>query len=89
MFPTQRLLPLLQRPRGQIVFINSSAGLAARPGTGHFSATQHAFKALADARDVLDLEARADLLTVVKNKLKDAAAADVVDRARKLIARGA
>jgi len=46
---TQRLLPLLQRPRGQIVFINSSAGLAARPGTGHFSATQHAFKALADA----------------------------------------
>lgn len=46
---TQKLLPLLKKPRGQVVFINSSVGLTARPGTGHFSATQHAFKALADA----------------------------------------
>lgn len=46
---TQRMLPLLKKPRGQIVFINSSVGLTARAGTGHFSATQHAFKALADA----------------------------------------
>jgi NADP-dependent 3-hydroxy acid dehydrogenase YdfG len=46
---TQRLLPLLKKPRGQIVFVNSSAGLSARHNTGQFSATQHAFKALADA----------------------------------------
>jgi len=46
---TQRLLPMLKKPRGQIVFINSSAGLNARSNAGHFSATQHAFKALADA----------------------------------------
>jgi NADP-dependent 3-hydroxy acid dehydrogenase YdfG len=46
---TQRMLPLLKKPRGQVVFINSSVGLMARPGTGHFSATQHAFKALADS----------------------------------------
>lgn len=46
---TQGLLPWLQRARGQVVFINSSAGLAARPNAGQFSATQHAFKALADA----------------------------------------
>jgi NADP-dependent 3-hydroxy acid dehydrogenase YdfG len=46
---TQGLLPLLKKPRGQIVFINSSTGLNARANTGHFSATQHAFKALADS----------------------------------------
>jgi NADP-dependent 3-hydroxy acid dehydrogenase YdfG len=46
---TQRLLPKLKSPRGQIVFINSSVGLKARANAGHFSATQHAFKALADA----------------------------------------
>ena len=46
---TQKLLPLLKKPRGQIVFINSSTGLTARPNAGQFSATQHAFKAMADA----------------------------------------
>jgi NADP-dependent 3-hydroxy acid dehydrogenase YdfG len=46
---TQLLLPLLKKPRGQVVFINSSVGLAARANTGHFSATQHAFKAIADS----------------------------------------
>jgi NADP-dependent 3-hydroxy acid dehydrogenase YdfG len=45
---TKEVLPLLKRPRGQIVFINSSAGLSARPEAGQFSATQHAFKAIAD-----------------------------------------
>jgi NADP-dependent 3-hydroxy acid dehydrogenase YdfG len=45
---TQRLLPLLKKPRGQVVFIDSSVGLAARAKTGQFSATQHAFKAIAD-----------------------------------------
>ena len=45
---TKKLLPLLKRPRGQIVFINSSAGLSPRPDVGQYSAMQHAFKALAD-----------------------------------------
>jgi NADP-dependent 3-hydroxy acid dehydrogenase YdfG len=54
---TQMLLPLLKDPQGQIVFVNSSAGLNARANTGHFSATQHAFKALADTlRDEINAD---------------------------------
>lgn len=49
MLLTQKLLPLLMKPRGQVVFINSSAGLTARAESGYFSATQHAFKALAES----------------------------------------
>jgi NADP-dependent 3-hydroxy acid dehydrogenase YdfG len=46
---TQLLLPQLVANRGQVVFINSSAGLTARAGVGQFSATKHALKALADS----------------------------------------
>lgn len=47
---TQRLLPLLTAARGQIAFINSSVGLAAkRPDLGQYSATKHALRALADS----------------------------------------
>src|SRR5271170_2402654 len=47
---TQRLLPLLTAARGQIVFINSSVGLAAkRAEIGQYSATKHALKAIADS----------------------------------------
>jgi len=47
---TQRLLPLLTVARGQIVFINSSLGLAAkRPEVGQYAATKHALKAIADS----------------------------------------
>jgi NADP-dependent 3-hydroxy acid dehydrogenase YdfG len=47
---TQHLLPLLTTTRGQIVFINSSVGLAAkRPEVGQYSATKHALKAIADS----------------------------------------
>lgn len=49
MMLTQMLLPLLKKPRGQIVFINSSAGLTPRPDAGFYSAMQHAVKALADS----------------------------------------
>jgi NAD(P)-dependent dehydrogenase (short-subunit alcohol dehydrogenase family) len=46
---TQRLLPLLTAARGQIVFINSSAGLTAkRPEVGQYAATKHALRAIAD-----------------------------------------
>jgi NAD(P)-dependent dehydrogenase (short-subunit alcohol dehydrogenase family) len=48
---TKSLLPLLTAARGQIVFINSSAGLSAkRSAVGQYSATKHALKAVADIR---------------------------------------
>lgn len=49
LFLTQLLLPLIRLRCGQIVFINSSAGLTSRPAIGQFSATQHALKVIADS----------------------------------------
>lgn len=46
---TQALLPSVLAARGQIVFINSSAGLAARAGVSQYGASKHAQKALADS----------------------------------------
>ncbi len=46
---TQALLPLLKARRGQVVFINSSAGLKATAGLGQYAATKHALKAIADS----------------------------------------
>ena len=46
---TQALLPSLKRQRGQVVFVNSTQGLAASEGVGQFAATQHALKAVADS----------------------------------------
>jgi len=46
---TQSLLPLLRKRKGQVVFINSSAGLRSPATVGQFSATQHAFRAIADS----------------------------------------
>jgi NADP-dependent 3-hydroxy acid dehydrogenase YdfG len=46
---TQSLLPLLRKRRGQIVFINSSAGLRSPATVGQFAATQHALRAVADS----------------------------------------
>jgi NADP-dependent 3-hydroxy acid dehydrogenase YdfG len=46
---TQVLLPSLKSCRGQIVFINSSAGLTARKELAQYAATKHALKALADS----------------------------------------
>jgi NADP-dependent 3-hydroxy acid dehydrogenase YdfG len=48
-FMIQTLLPLLRRSAGQIVFINSSAGLRSPATAGQFSATQHAFRSIADS----------------------------------------
>jgi len=45
---TQLFLSSLSRRQGQIVFINSTAGLAAAAGISQYSATKHALKALAD-----------------------------------------
>jgi len=46
---TQALLPMLQSQRGQVVFINSTAGLVARENVSQYAATKHALKALADS----------------------------------------
>jgi short-subunit dehydrogenase len=45
---TQALLPMLRIRRGQIVFINSSVGVATRANISQYSATKHALKAVAD-----------------------------------------
>lgn len=47
---TQQLLSLLISARGQIVFINSSAGLTSRrPEIGQYAATKHALRGIADS----------------------------------------
>ncbi len=46
---TQRLLPALKAAQGQLVFINSSAGLSAKATVGAYAATKHALKAVADS----------------------------------------
>jgi NAD(P)-dependent dehydrogenase (short-subunit alcohol dehydrogenase family) len=46
---TQVLLPLLKRRRGQVLFINSTAGLSAAGGSGPYAATKHGLKAIADS----------------------------------------
>ncbi len=46
---TQALLSQLKSRHGQIVFINSMAGVSAVPGSSQYSATKHALRALADS----------------------------------------
>lgn len=46
---TQAMLPMLKTRRGQVVFINSSAGIKAMPHAGLYAATKHALRAVADS----------------------------------------
>jgi short-subunit dehydrogenase len=46
---TRLLLPLLRASRGQVVFVNSGAGLRANAEWGAYAASKHGLKALADA----------------------------------------
>lgn len=46
---TQALLPKLKKQRGQVVFINSSSGFAAKPMTAQYDSTKHALRAIADS----------------------------------------
>jgi len=53
----QTMLPLLRKAQGQIVFVNSSAGLRSPVNAGQFSATQHAFRSIADSlRDEVNVD---------------------------------
>jgi len=45
----QALLPRLKARQGQIVFINSSSGVTAKPMSAQYDATKHALKAIADS----------------------------------------
>jgi NADP-dependent 3-hydroxy acid dehydrogenase YdfG len=46
---TQALLPMLKLSQGQIVFINSMAGVSASANVGQYSATKFALRAIADS----------------------------------------
>jgi NADP-dependent 3-hydroxy acid dehydrogenase YdfG len=46
---TQGLLPALKAAQGQIVFVNSSAGLLAKANAGQYAASKHGLKAIADS----------------------------------------
>ncbi|MCF6236797.1 MAG: SDR family NAD(P)-dependent oxidoreductase [Gammaproteobacteria bacterium] len=46
---TQHLLPSLKQQQGQIVFVNSTVGLAAKSGVAQYAASKAALKAIADA----------------------------------------
>ena len=46
---TQCLLPQLRTAKGHIVFINSGAGLNAKPEWSQYAASKHALRALADS----------------------------------------
>jgi NADP-dependent 3-hydroxy acid dehydrogenase YdfG len=46
---TQGLLPALKSAQGQIVFVNSSAGLLAKANAGQYAASKHGLKAIADS----------------------------------------
>ena len=46
---TQGLLPALKARQGQVLFVNSTAGLSAKANVGQYAASKHALKALADS----------------------------------------
>jgi NADP-dependent 3-hydroxy acid dehydrogenase YdfG len=46
---TQALSPMLRAAQGQVVFINSSSGIAAKPMTAQYDSSKHALKAIADS----------------------------------------
>ncbi|MFE6691901.1 SDR family oxidoreductase [Streptomyces sp. NPDC057743] len=46
---TRLLLPLVRVARGDVVFVNSGAGLAANANWGGYAASKHGLKALADS----------------------------------------
>ena len=54
---TRALLPALRASRGQVLFLNSSAGLFANAGWGAYAATKFGLKAIADSLRAEEAEA--------------------------------
>jgi NADP-dependent 3-hydroxy acid dehydrogenase YdfG len=46
---TKALLPMLKARCGQVVFVNSSSGIVAKPMSSQYDSTKHALKAIADS----------------------------------------
>ncbi|MCS4484316.1 SDR family oxidoreductase [Gleimia sp. 6138-11-ORH1] len=46
---TRQLLPVLRKAKGQVIFINSGAGLKASPGWAAYAASKFALRAFADS----------------------------------------
>ncbi len=46
---TRVLLPAVRAAEGQVLFVNSGAGMRTQPGWGAYAASKHALRALADA----------------------------------------
>jgi NADP-dependent 3-hydroxy acid dehydrogenase YdfG len=46
---TRGLLPALKSRQGQVLFVNSTAGLTAKANVGQYAASKHALKAIADS----------------------------------------
>jgi short-subunit dehydrogenase len=59
---TQKLLPLVKKAQGQIVFLNSTAGLQTKEFLGSYSSSKFALKAIADS---LRMEVRRDGVNVL------------------------
>ncbi len=59
---TQVLLPLVKKAEGQIVFVNSTAGLRAKEDVGAYAASKYALRAIADT---LRMEINADGVRVM------------------------
>jgi len=59
---TQKLLPRLRKARGEIIFLNSTAGLDAKEGLGQYAASKFALRAIADC---LRRECREDKIKVL------------------------
>ncbi len=74
------LLPLLKARRGQVVFINSSSGIAAKPMYAQYDSTKHALRAIADS---LRAEVNADGVRVLSVYLGQTAT-DLQARLRQL-----
>lgn len=77
---TQRLLPQLRSGKGQVLFVNSTAGLAAGANVGHYAASKHALKALADSLREEVNPAGVRVLSLFLGRTASAMQADVHER---------
>jgi short-subunit dehydrogenase len=66
---TKCLLERIRQTAGQVVFINSTAGLVARKGVAFYAATKHALRAIADSLREEMVPARVTVLSVFPSRM--------------------